>query len=110
MNAEQLKRTTRLLERLFHCFPQSALANVDAQMRGYLDAVKDCDVRDVESAVGMFQRGEVDVDRQFCPSSAVLCAEIRRRALVRRHAEGGAAQTATVIPILPKNHFQNRKA
>lgn len=69
---------------LFASFPQSALADVDMQLRSYLDAVKDADLVDIISAVDRFRRGEAKTENpHFCPSSAQLCLEIRDRKLLR---------------------------
>lgn len=63
---------------LFSSFPQSASADVDLQLRSYLDTVKDHDVRDVLFAIDRFRRGEVpDTNTAFCPSSAQLVSQVR---------------------------------
>jgi tyrosyl-tRNA synthetase len=108
MNAEELKQTTRLLEKLFSCFPQSALANIEMQMRGYLDALKDEALEDIREAVGRFQRGEAaSENHQFCPSSAQLSIEVRSRRRMREIIEkrGKGAEQSVVVPMLPANHF-----
>jgi len=69
---------------MFSCFPQSALADVDMQMRGYLSAVQDAELADLQAAIQRFARGEVKTgDAQFCPSSAQLCIEVRERRMMR---------------------------
>ena len=54
------------------------------QMRGYLDALKDQAFEDVEEAISRFQRGAAPSEnKQFCPSSAQLCVEVRERRIIR---------------------------
>jgi len=54
------------------------------QLRGYLAAVQDAELQDVEAAIRRFIRGEAKVDNaQFCPSSAQLSIEVRERRLMR---------------------------
>lgn len=84
MGSEELKATTKSLAKLFSSFPQSALVDVDLQLRSYLEAVKDFTFADVEAAIDRFRRGEAKVEsKAFCPSSAQLCDEIRERKLMR---------------------------
>lgn len=109
MNADELKRTAILLSKLFACFPQSALVDVEMQQRGYLEAVKDDDIRDVEEAVARFQRGlAASENQQFCPSSAQLCIEVRNRRVMRLAAEREGTLARRLVPRLPASHFQNR--
>ncbi|OBQ80662.1 hypothetical protein CK215_20240 [Mesorhizobium sp. WSM3864] len=69
---------------MFSCFPQSALADAEMQLRGYLAAVQDAELADVQAAIQRFIRGEAKVDNaQFCPSSAQLSIEVRERRLMR---------------------------
>ncbi len=69
---------------MFSCFPQSALADAEMQLRGYLAAVQDAALEDVQAAIQRFIRGEAKVDNaQFCPSSAQLSIEVRERRLMR---------------------------
>lgn len=69
---------------LFASFPQSALADIDLQLRSYLDVVKDADLIDVTAAIERFRRGEAKTDNpQFCPSTAQLSIEVRERKLMR---------------------------
>jgi|GEM_PF-2002987 len=69
---------------MFSCFPQSALADAEMQLRGYLAAVQDAALEDVQAAIQRFIRGEARVDNaQFCPSSAQLSIEVRERRLMR---------------------------
>lgn len=84
MDSEDLKAATKSLSKLFASFPQSALADVDLQLRSYLEAVKDYALIDVNAAVDRFRRGEAKVEsKAFCPSSAQLCDEVRERKLMR---------------------------
>jgi hypothetical protein len=64
------------------------------QMRGYLAAVQDAELIDLQAAIQRFMRGEVKAgNAQFCPSSAQLCIEVRERRTIRellaRRAAGG---------------------
>jgi len=69
---------------MFSCFPQSALTDVEMQMRGYLGAVRDAELADLQAAIQRFVRGEVKSgNAQFCPSSAQLCIEVRERRVMR---------------------------
>ncbi len=79
---------------MFSCFPQSALTDVDAQLRGYLGAVRDAELADLTAAIQRFVRGEVKGgSAQFCPSSAQLCIEVRERKTMRElMARRAAAQ------------------
>jgi hypothetical protein len=109
MNADELKKATALLAKLFACFPQSALADVGMQMRGYLDAVKNEELCDVEEAIGRFQRGEAEAESlQFCPSSAQLSFEVRKRKSMRELLARRDQKALKLVPSLPANHFQNR--
>ena len=84
MTAAELQQATKALAAMFSCFPQSALADVEMQMRGYLAAVQDAELADVQSAMQRFIRGEARTDNaQFCPSSAQLSIEVRERRLMR---------------------------
>lgn len=109
MNTEELKTASRHLAKLFACFRQQAQADVDMQMRGYLDAVKNAELVDFEMAVGRFQRGEVPgFDAAFCPSSAQVSIETRVCNRYRMTAERKAKGEPRVVPLLLPNHFQNR--
>ncbi|RAZ86940.1 hypothetical protein DPM33_26680 [Mesorhizobium hawassense] len=69
---------------MFSCFPQSAQADAEMQLRGYLAAVQDAELEDVEAAIRRFIRGEAKMSNaQFCPSSAQLSIEVRERRLMR---------------------------
>lgn len=69
---------------MFQCFPQSALADPDLQVRGYIAAVKDFEAVDVLAACQRFIQGDVpDHNKAFCPSSAQLCHEARNRKVMR---------------------------
>ena len=69
---------------MFQCFPQSALADPDLQVRGYIAAVKDFEAQDVLAACQRFIQGDVpDHNKAFCPSSAQLCHETRNRKVMR---------------------------
>jgi hypothetical protein len=69
---------------MFSCFPQSALTDIDMQMRGYLSAVREAELCDLQAAIQRFMRGEVRTgNAQFCPSSAQLCIEVRERRVMR---------------------------
>ena len=71
MTAAELQQAAKALAAMFSCFPQSALADVEMQMRGYLAAVQDAELADVQAAIQRFIRGEAKTDNaQFCPSSA----------------------------------------
>ena len=84
MTAAELQQATKALAAMFSCFPQSARADVDMQMRGYLAAVQDAELADVQAAIQRFIRGEAKVDNaQFCPSSAQQSIEVRERRLMR---------------------------
>jgi hypothetical protein len=84
MTAAELQQAAKALAAMFSCFPQSALADVEMQMRGYLAAVQDAELADVQAAIQRFIRGEARVDNaQFCPSSAQLSIEVRERHLMR---------------------------
>ena len=97
MTAAELQQATKALAAMFSCFPQSALTDVDMQMRGYLSAVQEAELADLQSAIQRFMRGEVKTgNTQFCPSSAQLCIELRERRAIRellaRRAAGTLAQ------------------
>ena len=81
---------------MFSCFPQSALADAEMQLRGYLAAVQDAELEDVQAAIQRFIRGEARMDNaQFCPSSAQLSIEVRERRLMRElMAKRGALLTS----------------
>jgi hypothetical protein len=84
MTAAELQQATKALVAMFSCFPQSALADAEMQLRGYLAAVQDAELADVQAAIQRFIRGEARVDNaQFCPSSAQLSIEVRERRLMR---------------------------
>ncbi|TIR14652.1 MAG: hypothetical protein E5X34_32375 [Mesorhizobium sp.] len=84
MTAAELQQAAKALAAMFSCFPQSALADAEMQLRGYLAAVQDAELADVEAAIRRFIRGEAKVDNaQFCPSSAQLSIEVRERRLMR---------------------------
>ncbi len=84
MNSDELKSVSKALAVLFSSFPQSAVADIDLQLRAYVDAVKDAHLDDVLSAIDRFRRGEVPGnDGAFCPSAAQLCADVRKHQQVR---------------------------
>lgn len=84
MTPNELKTVTQSLAKLFASFPQSAAADVDLQIRSYLDAVKDYEAVDIIAAIDKFRRGECGSENhQFCPSTAQLCIETRERKLIR---------------------------
>ncbi|WP_156394415.1 MULTISPECIES: hypothetical protein [Mesorhizobium] len=84
MTAAELQQATKALAAMFSCFPQSALTDVEMQMRGYLGAVRDAELADLQAAIQRFVRGEVrNGNAQFCPSSAQLCIEVRERRTMR---------------------------
>ena len=84
MTAAELQQATKALAAMFSCFPQSALTDVDMQLRGYLGAVRDAELADLQAAIQRFVRGEVRAgNAQFCPSSAQLCIEVRERRVMR---------------------------
>ncbi|TIQ27188.1 MAG: hypothetical protein E5X48_33125 [Mesorhizobium sp.] len=84
MTAAELQQAAKALAAMFSCFPQSALADAEMQLRGYLAAVQDAELCDVQAAIQRFIRGEAKVDNaQFCPSSAQLSIEVRERRLMR---------------------------
>ncbi|WP_156938203.1 hypothetical protein [Mesorhizobium sp. WSM3626] len=84
MTTAELQQATKALAAMFSCFPQSTLTDVEMQMRGYLGAVRDAELADLQAAIQRFVRGEVrSGNAQFCPSSAQLCIEVRERRLMR---------------------------
>ncbi|MEI9416188.1 hypothetical protein [Mesorhizobium sp. Cs1321R2N1] len=84
MTTAELQQATKALAAMFSCFPQSALTDVEMQLRGYLGAVSDAELGDLKDAIQRFVRGEVKSgNAQFCPSSAQLCIEVRERRLMR---------------------------
>ncbi|RUW95350.1 hypothetical protein EOA30_32315 [Mesorhizobium sp. M8A.F.Ca.ET.059.01.1.1] len=84
MTTAELQQATKALAALFSCFPQSALTDVEMQLRGYLGAVRDAELADLQAAIQRFVRGEVrSGNAQFCPSSAQLCIEVRERKVMR---------------------------
>lgn len=84
MTAAELQQAAKALAAMFSCFPQSALADAEMQLRGYLAAVQDAELEDVEAAIRRFIRGEAKMaNAQFCPSSAQLSIEVRERRLMR---------------------------
>jgi len=93
MTAAELQQATKALAAMFSCFPQSALTDVEMQMRGYLGAVRDAELADLQAAIQRFVRGEVRTgNAQFCPSSAQLCIEVRERRVMRELMARRAAQ------------------
>ena len=86
---------------MFSCFPQSALADAEMQLRGYLAAVQDAELADVEAAIRRFIRGEAKMaNAQFCPSSAQLSIEVRERRLMRELTAKRALPGASSSPPL----------
>ena len=70
---------------MFNSFPQSSVADVDAQMEAYVFAVEDQDVGDVADAIRRIMKGgHGHESRAFVPSTAELCAEIRKRQEIRQ--------------------------
>ncbi|WP_146767892.1 hypothetical protein [Mesorhizobium atlanticum] len=102
MTAAELQQAAKALAAMFSCFPQSALADAEMQLRGYLAAVQDAELEDVEAAIRRFIRGEAKVDNaQFCPSSAQLSIEVRERRLMRElTAKRGVQPGASSSPPL----------
>lgn len=97
MDNQDMERAAKSLAALFSCFPQSALADIDMQMRGYLEALKSYEIVDVQSAIKRFIQGEAKTENpQFCPSSAQLCIETRLMASVRVITEKKQAQLKIV--------------
>ncbi|RAZ79735.1 hypothetical protein DPM35_00020 [Mesorhizobium atlanticum] len=97
-----MQQAAKALAAMFSCFPQSALADAEMQLRGYLAAVQDAELEDVEAAIRRFIRGEAKVDNaQFCPSSAQLSIEVRERRLMRElTAKRGVQPGASSSPPL----------
>ncbi|MBZ9723834.1 hypothetical protein LB554_07750 [Mesorhizobium sp. CO1-1-11] len=84
MTTAELQQATKALAAMFSCFPQSALTDVEMQLRGYLGAIRDAELGDLQAAIQRFVRGEVrSGNAQFCPSSAQLCIEVRERRVMR---------------------------
>ncbi|MBZ9672421.1 hypothetical protein [Mesorhizobium sp. ES1-3] len=84
MTTAELQQATKALAAMFSCFPQSALTDVEMQLRGYLGAIRDAELADLQAAIQRFVRGEVrSGNAQFCPSSAQLCIEVRERRVMR---------------------------
>ncbi|TPK64313.1 hypothetical protein FJ930_25615 [Mesorhizobium sp. B2-4-15] len=101
MTAAELQQATKALAAMFSCFPQSALTDVEMQMRGYLGAVRDADLCDLQAAIQRFVRGEVrSGNAQFCPSSAQLCIEVRERRTMRELM--ARRQTSQVLDSSPR--------
>jgi hypothetical protein len=102
MTAAELQQAAKALAAMFSCFPQSALADVEMQLRGYLAAVQDAELEDVEAAIRRFIRGEAKMaNAQFCPSSAQLSIEVRERRLMRElTAKRGGQPGASSSPPL----------
>ncbi|TGQ12334.1 MULTISPECIES: hypothetical protein [unclassified Mesorhizobium] len=99
MTAAELQQAAKALAAMFSCFPQSALADAEMQLRGYLAAVQDAELQDVEAAIRRFIRGEAKVDNaQFCPSSAQLSIEVRERRLMRELTAKRASLGASSSP------------
>jgi hypothetical protein len=70
---------------MFNSFPQSGMADVDAQMESYVFAVEDYDFQDVADAIKrIMQGGAGHENRSFVPSTAELCSEARQRAEIRQ--------------------------
>jgi len=98
MTAAELQQAAKALAAMFSCFPQSARADVDMQMRGYLAAVQDAELVDLQAAIQRFIRGEARVDNaQFCPSSAQLSIEVRERRLMRELIAKRGGQSAVKL-------------
>ena len=85
MNKQGKIQTAKLLAMMFNSFPQSSVADVDAQMEAYVFAVEDHDLDDVSDAIRrIMQGGQGHENRSFVPSTAELCTEIRRRQEIRQ--------------------------
>ena len=67
MTAAELQQATKALAAMFSCFPQSALTDVEMQMRGYLGAVRDAELADLQAAIQRFVRAR---RKAATPSSA----------------------------------------
>ena len=85
MDKNQIKETAKLLAMMFNSFPQSGMADVDAQMEAYLFSVEEFEFIDVSNAIRrIMQGGEGHERRSFSPSTAELCQEVRRREEIRK--------------------------
>ena len=103
MTAAELQQAAKALAAMFSCFPQSALADAEMQLRGYLAAVQDAELADVEAAIRRFIRGEAKVDNaQFCPSSAQLSIEVRERRLMRELTAKRGVQPGAISSPPPR--------
>jgi|GEM_PF-3071896 len=72
---------------LLASFPEAA-GDSEAKGRAYLLATRDIELSVLERAVGRFMRGEVEGRNPvFCPSTAELCAEVRRLEAHDRYIE-----------------------
>jgi hypothetical protein len=70
---------------MFNSFPQSLVADVDAQMEAYVFTVDEFDLESVADAIRrIMQGGHGHENRAFVPSTAELCAEIRKRQEIRQ--------------------------
>jgi len=79
---------------LLTSFPEQAGSDGDIRSKTYLLAVEPYPIEHLKVAVGRFIRGEVEGhNRRFCPSTAELCAEIRRL-----HALATYARTRKALP------------
>ncbi|WP_149907667.1 hypothetical protein [Mesorhizobium sp. SARCC-RB16n] len=100
MTTAELQQATKALAAMFSCFPQSALTDVEMQLRGYLGAVSDAELADLQAAIQRFVRGEVrSGNAQFCPSSAQLCIEVRERRVMRELLARRGASIASSPPL-----------
>lgn len=69
---------------MFHSFPASSITDVDVQMEAYMLVLADFEYQDVEAAIRrIMEGGEGHERRQYAPSTAELCSEVRRRKEMR---------------------------
>ena len=100
MNAEETKTATKALAVMFTAFPQSPAVDVDAQLRGYIHAVKDYEIADLLEAIRRYVQGEVpNANAAFCPSTARLCQEVRGRCEIRLLKE----RRSNVVSLPPRS-------
>lgn len=77
-----------MLAMMFNSFPQSAVADVDAQMEAYCFCLEEFEFTDVAAAIRRVMKGgEGHERRAFVPSTAELCGEVQRRKEMREIAE-----------------------
>jgi hypothetical protein len=105
MTNAELKKVNQALAGMFSSFPQSALADIEMQMRAYRQALNDANFEDIQNAIGRFVRGEVNtVKPQFVPSSAQLCIEVRAQRSMRELLLK-PRRASVPKPVLPEGHF-----